>query len=332
MTALAGTGREGRSGPTGRLDYPPHVREAMRHARRLEWWSIGWLASIIAPMGLVAGQSQAMRSAWIEDCLSLLPPILFLVSTSIESRPATRRFPQGFHRTASLAFFASAATLLSLGAFLLWEAASALLAAEHPVIGSFELLGQQVWLGWAMILVLAYSIVPPVILGRMKRRPADILYDKVLVTDAEMNAADWQTGAAGILGIVGIAFGLWWADAAAAALISLSILWDGAGALRTAVAELADGAPRALRSAGLADEALILAERARALGPGTELRLRETGRLITGVLESRDPADAARLIDGMGWRVRDIAWMPLGASRGIGDTAAEAAPPTERET
>jgi len=47
-------------------------------------------------------------------------------------------------------------------------------------------------------------------LARMKTRPAEVLFDKVLVTDAAMNAADWQTGAAGILGIVGNAFGLWW--------------------------------------------------------------------------------------------------------------------------
>jgi divalent metal cation (Fe/Co/Zn/Cd) transporter len=98
-----------------------------------------------------------------------------------------------------------------------------------------------------MILALAYSVVPPVILGRLKARPAEVLWDKVPVTDAEMNRADWQTGVAGILGVLGIAWGLWWADAAAG-LISLSFLNDGAGALRAA-AELVDGAPRELRGA-----------------------------------------------------------------------------------
>lgn len=301
-------GARGRDGDRDRLDVPPRVRDAMRRARRLEWWSIFWLASIIAVMGLVMGQSQAMRTAWVEDCLSLLPPVLFLVTTSLEGRAPTRRFPYGFHRTASLGFFLAAVALFGFGAILLYEAVATLVRQEHPSIGSLRILGQEVWLGWLMILALAYSIVPPVILGHLKQRPAETLSDKELVTDAEMNKADWQTGAAGILGITGVAWGFWWADAAAAGLISLSILWDGVGALRTAVAELVDGAPRALRSSALDDEVLLLVERAKAMG--AQLRLRETGRFITGQLESSDPADLARLTEGMSWRVRGLAWRP----------------------
>lgn len=293
----------------GHLDYPPEVRDALARARRLEWWTLGWLGSIILLMGLVMGGSQAMRTAWIEDCLSLLPPALFLLSTWLEGRPASRRFPYGFHRVSSLAFFASAGALLTLGLLLAWDAASTLAAGERPSIGSWRVGGEEVWQGWAMIAVLLYSVVPPVILGRLKRRPAEILADKVLVTDSEMNKADWQTGLAGVAGILGIAWGLWWADAAAAGLIALSILKDGGEAFRTATAELVDGAPRRLRDARLSDEALLLAERARALGG--RLRLRETGRLITGVLASRDPADLARLREGLGWRVRGLSWEPL---------------------
>lgn len=299
------------SGDGGHLEYPPHVRAALARGRRLEWWSIGWLVSIIAVVGLTAGGSQAMRTAWIEDCLSLLPPALFLVATSLESRRATHRFPYGFHRVASLAFFLAAAALLTLGGVLLWESAAALIRREHPVVGSVLLLGHEVWLGWVMIAALVYSVVPPVILGHLKREPAEALADKVLVTDAEMNKADWQTGLAGIGGIVGIAWGLWWADALAAGLISLSILGDGAGALRRAVAELVDGAPRALRSDDLAPEAREMMDRARALGARIELR--ETGRLITGVVISGDPADLARVAEALGWRVRGLSWRPRDA-------------------
>ncbi|WP_246849479.1 cation transporter [Rubellimicrobium arenae] len=291
-------------------EYPPQVREAMARGRRLEWWSLVWLASVIAIMGLVTGQSQAMRTAWIEDCLSLLPPAFFLLATWFESRAPTHRFPYGFHRTASLAFFAAAAVLLSFGSVLIYGAVATLIRQEHPAIGSLRIAGEEVWLGWLMILALAYSIVPPVILGHLKQRPAELLNDKVLVTDSEMNKADWQTGVAGILGILGIAWGFWWADALAAGLIAVSILWDGVGALRKAVAELVDGAPRDLRSDRIDDEALLLGERARQLG--ARIVLRETGRVITGVLESRDPADLGRITHGLSWRVRDLSWRPLG--------------------
>jgi cobalt-zinc-cadmium efflux system protein len=294
------------------LHVPREVQDAMRRARRLAWWTIAAMASIVVAMAAVSGGSQAMRGALVEDVLSFLPPALFLVAARLERRPASRRFPFGLHRSGSLAFFAAAAALLSMGALLLWDSASSLLRAERPSINTVRLWGHEVWMGWPMLAALAWSVIPPVILGRLKREPAEVLADKVLATDAEMNAADWQTGLAGIAGIVGIAWGLWWADAVAAGLIALSILLDGAGALRTAVAELVDGAPRELRSDRVSPKALELMGMAEALGAG--LRLRETGRFVTGEVVSGDPEDRRRLLEGLDpeadWRLRDLAWRP----------------------
>jgi len=42
-----------------------------------------------------------------------------------------------------------------------------------------------------------------------------------------MNKANWLTAGAAMVGVVGIGFGLWWADAAAAAIIPLDITEDG---------------------------------------------------------------------------------------------------------
>lgn len=67
-----------------------------------------------------------------------------------------------------------------------------------------------------MIAVALASCVAPVILGRIKRRLAEQLHDKVLRADADMNRADWLTGLATAAGVVGIGMGWWWADAAAA--------------------------------------------------------------------------------------------------------------------
>ncbi len=130
-----------------------------------------------------------------------------------------------------------------------------------------RLFGQEIWLGWLMIAALAYSVIPPVILGRMKLPLARRLQDEVLHTDALMQKADWMTGLAGIAGIIGIGLGYWWADAVAAGIISFSILHDGVTSLRIAVAELADGAPRELGSARIEEEAEALEKRLQALYP-----------------------------------------------------------------
>jgi divalent metal cation (Fe/Co/Zn/Cd) transporter len=101
-------------------------------------------------------------------------------------------------------------------------------------------LGQPVWSGWLMIAVMVYTGIPPVLLGRAKMPLAGALHDRVLHADADMNKADWMTAAGGIVGVVGIGLGLWWADAVAALFISGSILRDGVLNLRMAVGALMD--------------------------------------------------------------------------------------------
>ena len=234
--------------------YPPlpaQISQQIARARRLEWWTLFWLVSIIAVMYVVMGSSQAMQAAWIEDMLSLVPPILFLVAARIERRPPNAHYPFGLHRIGTLAFALSAAALTIMGGYLVYDAAITVIWQEHPTIGSIEVLGTEVWMGWVMIAALGYSVVPPVILGRKKLAIAPVIQDKVLHADADMNAADWMTGLAGIVGILGIALGFWWADAAAAGLIGLDVLKDGLRNLRISVAELLDGAPRQLGSAKL---------------------------------------------------------------------------------
>ncbi|WP_108485330.1 cation transporter [Oceaniglobus ichthyenteri] len=261
-------------------DLPDEIKRKLRRAARLEWWSIFWLLTIIVVMYFAMGSSQAMKTAWIEDTLSLLPPILFLLARKFENKPATEQYPFGFHRVGSLAFLLAAGALTAMGGFLLYDATSALILQEHPTIGNVTILGWDVWLGWLMVAALVYSIIPPVILGHMKKPLACAAMDKILYTDADMNAADWKTGLAGIAGIVGIGFGFWWADAAAAGLISFDILRDGLRNLRIAVAELLDGAPRELDSTDVHPIVDTLSAELRKRFPGHDVQVRETGRFV----------------------------------------------------
>lgn len=300
---------------------PPHIVETLRKAERLQWWKIGWTISIVIVMGLAMGQSQTMKTAWVEDLLSLVPSVAFLVAARMERRGReSARFPFGFERVNGLGFFLAAVALAATGALLLWDSAMTLIHAEHATVGSVRLAGHDIWLGWLMLAAQLYALIPPLIIGRKELPLAETLNDKLLHTDALMNKANWMTGAAGIAGIVGLGLGWWWADSVAAAIISIDIIHDGWKALRSSTAELIDGAPRALSSPDLSDEAQALKARLEQCYPGADVRLRETGRLIHaevhGVSSPQEPidprahwpADEQRL-----WRLAQIAFVPLRA-------------------
>lgn len=84
---------------------PPDIRKTLQRAVRLEWWNIFWTVTVVAVMGLVLGQSQTMKTAWIEDTLGLVPPVAFLVAARMERRgKRSRKFPFGFERVNGLGF------------------------------------------------------------------------------------------------------------------------------------------------------------------------------------------------------------------------------------
>ncbi len=294
-----------------RTPYPDSIRETLFAAERLEWMTLFWLALIVLVMGWAMGGSQAFKTAWIEDVLSLMAPASFLIARHFEKKPVSEGFPYGYHRAASLAFFFSSAALFVIGAWLLYDGAMSLIKAEHPTIGSRLYFGMQIWSGWIMIGALVFSVIPPVILGRRKLRLAEKLHDKVLYVDAQTNSADWQTGLASIAGILGIGLGLWWADAAMAILISLSIIKDGYGALKKATISLLDGMPRALDCHDISEEALLLKARLQHDFPGTAVQIRETGRFFRVCVQPEETrilpkSLRERFMPGDDWRLTEV--------------------------
>lgn len=294
---------------------PKEIRNDMREAKRLEWWTLAGITSVAIVMYFAMGGSQAMKTAFLEDLLSLIPAMTFLIAAQLEPKGPTERFPFGFVRVNSLAFLASAVVLTTMGFWLLYDGMTALLKQEHPSIGPVTIFGHTFWMGWLMMAALAYSIVIPTILGRLKKPVAEKLRDKVLHTDAQMQKADWQTGVAGILGLSGIGIGFWWADSAAAALISLSIIFDGVKNIRIASAELLDGTPRKLTDSGLSPEAVRLQARLAGLWPQAQVRVRESGRyMIANVRGIAVPSNIPSLDELMssdpGWRLAELTFTP----------------------
>ena len=296
--------------------YPPHVEAGIARARKLEHWTLAWLVTVVPLMGLVMGSSQAMKTVWIEDMLGFIPPLVFLLSARLERKQPTDAFPFGFDRVNSAAFVVSAVALTLMGLYLLFEAVMTLAGAEHPTVGTMRLLGRDIWMGWPMIAVLLWSTIPSMILGRMKLPVARTINDKVLHTDADMQKADWMTGLAAIVGVIGIGFGLWWADAAAAGLISFGILKDGISGLRASTSELVDGTPRKLEKDEISEEAQLLKDELERLFPGARVRLRETGRVIRAQVAARPPdlpLDLEALWPGSSdrsWRLAQLSFVP----------------------
>lgn len=218
-------------------------KAALHKAKVLEWLTLAALATIIALMAWAMGGSQSMKTAWIEDMLSLIPPSAYLLSSHFRQKPPNVKFPFGYHRATLIAFLTAAVALTGVGILTLLDAILTLIHQEHPSVGGREIMGRFIWSGWIMIAVLIYSAILPVILGHLKHKVAHKLHDKTLLTDAAINRADWMTAVAGCLGVLGIGVGWWWADAVAAAVISLDIIADGWKHLNGAVSDLMDRTP-----------------------------------------------------------------------------------------
>jgi divalent metal cation (Fe/Co/Zn/Cd) transporter len=299
-----------------RKGHPKEIRADMRAARRLEWWNIGWTCTYVAALGLAMGSSQAMKTAWVEDLMGLIPPIVFLVSERYEQRAPNARFHYGYDRVNGLGFLVAAVALAAVGLMLMKDAVVALVSQEHVTVGTVRIMGRDVWLGWFMLAAQAYASIPPWLIGRKELPLAERLRDKLIHTDALMNKANWQTGVAGFIGVAGLGFGLWWMDSAAAIVIAASIIWDGWKALEMAISETADGIPRELGKDELAKDAAGIAKALKAKFPKARILMRETGRYIraevVGAIPPKDfDLDMFEVEDlECRWRLDSIAFRP----------------------
>ncbi|MFP5251492.1 MAG: cation diffusion facilitator family transporter [Actinomycetes bacterium] len=224
----------------GRTELPPAQEQALRKARLVEWLSLGYAAIAITLVGLVMGGSQAMRTAWIEDMLSTVPQLAFLIALAVIRRPPSQKHPYGYHRAMGIGHLVAGVALFAVGATLAFDAISGLASLEHPSIGTVRLFGTTIWLGWLMVGTMLLISAPPVILGIVKMRLAKQLHSKLLHADADMMRADWTTHAGSIVGVLGVGLGIWWLDGAAALFISAGIIWDGVKNTRASVLDLMD--------------------------------------------------------------------------------------------
>lgn len=305
-------------------DLPKEQADALRKAVRIEWLSIAFTTCTVTIVFFVLGNSQAMRTAWIEDILSVIPQVAFLIAMLIVRRPANRKHPYGYHRSMGVGHLVAGVALIIVGGNLVVEAVIGLVRAEHPTIGTVQVFGQTIWQGWLMIVVMALIAAPPVLFGRAKMKLAKTLHNKLLFADADMSKADWSTNVGSIVGVAGIGLGIWWADSAAALFIASSIVWDGVKNTRAAVFDLMDERATTFDQQephpviAEIDEALRALEWVEQAGS----RVRDEGQVLhvesfvvpRGGSITVDQADEAmKAAADLDWKVQDIVLVPVRA-------------------
>jgi cation diffusion facilitator family transporter len=307
-----------------RFEYPPDKQEERTRAAKLSWRSLGLLATTALAVYLTLGQSEAMKTAWIEDLMAMIPPIVILVALRIENRAPSPRFPFGYFRVVSIAFLVTSALLALAGIWLLYDSVTKLVMGERPPMGTMSIFGQSIWSGWAMIGALTYCVAVGILLGRAKQPVAEKLNDKALAADADMNRAGWMSEGAAILGILLIGFGKWWGDAAAAAFISINIVRDGWINLRQVVADLMDESPTKLGGVEMDELPARIRTAAERLSwvEKAAVRLREQGHVIQGevFVVPRGESDLVSRIERaseelarLDWRIHSLTVMPVSA-------------------
>jgi cation diffusion facilitator family transporter len=296
------------------FEFPREQREARQRMIRLCKLSCVLLLSGAVLLFMTVGNSQAMKTAWITDVLTILPPLSLLVATRYELRPPSKRFPYGYLRSTSIAYLITAGTLSLMGMFLFIDSALKLVRREHPSIGSMVLFGREFWAGWAMIAALTYSMCIGIVLGRLKQPVARTLQSKALLADAKSNTAEWMSEGAAIIGLLLVSLGVWWGDAGAALFISFEVIRDGWFSIRLVVGDLMDESP----TTPLDDELESLPMRLRKAAEQIDwveragVRLREHGHGVTGevFLVPRDDGGdgVVERLGQAGQRLRDLDW------------------------
>src|SRR5438270_2687847 len=121
------------------FEYPEEQQRLRQRAKTLSWLSIVLLLSAGTLLFFALGQSEAMKTAWVSDILTAIPPAALLVAMKFELRPPTNRFPYGYTRSISVAFLVTSGMLSLIGLYLLFESLMKLIMQQRPPIGTMEL-------------------------------------------------------------------------------------------------------------------------------------------------------------------------------------------------
>jgi cation diffusion facilitator family transporter len=250
-------------------------------------------------MGVLSGSVGLLGDA-LHNLSDVSTSLVVFVGFRVSKRPATPSNPYGYERAEDIAGLGVALVVWASAAF------AAVVSVHKLTVG-----GRTSRLGIGMAAAVV-GIVGNQVVARYKRRVGTRIQSATLIADAQHSWLDALSSAGALLGLVGVASGLRWADGAAGLLVTGFIAHVGWEITSQLLVHLMDGVDPAV---------LATAEAAALAVPGLDhvhVRARWMGRslviAIDGFVPGATTVDAA---DELGRRVEDAVGRAVPACRAV---------------
>jgi cation diffusion facilitator family transporter len=228
------------------------------------------LTSIVASAGLTIAKalvgfatgSLAILSEAGHSLIDLGATVMTYVAVRISGKPADEEHQYGHGKVEAVSALAETALLFLLSGVVIWEAVKRLIEHEpHLVIANI----------WAFGVILV-SIVVDFLRSRALSHTAQKTSSHALEADALHFSSDLWSSLAVLVGLVGVHFGLQWADSAAALVVAVLVCIAGWRLGRRTIEMLTDVAPpgATAKISGIAGKVhgVVAVERVRARAVG----------------------------------------------------------------
>lgn len=181
----------------------------------------------------VSTGSLAILSEAGHSLIDLGAAIMTYIAVRISGKPADDKHHYGHGKVESVSALGETALLFLLSGIVIWEAVKRLVEHEPHIVEATN---------WAFI-VMAASVVIDFFRARALNRVAKATQSQALEADALHFSSDLWASLAVIGGLVGVSFGIWWADAVAALAVALLVCVAGWRLARRTIETLTDTAP-----------------------------------------------------------------------------------------
>jgi len=199
------------------------------------------LSSIAASAGLTIAKaivgfatgSLAILSEAGHSLIDLGATLMTYAAVRISGKPADAEHQYGHHKFEAISALAETALLFLLSGVVIWEAIKRLLQHEGPIVEA------TIWAFAVVIVSMAIDLVR----SRALSHTAKMTKSQALEADALHFSSDLASSFAVLLGLIGIRFGLVWADSAAALVVAILVCVAGWRLGRRTIDTLTDVAP-----------------------------------------------------------------------------------------
>jgi len=191
------------------------------------------LAILKAVVGVATGSLGILSEAG-HSLIDLGATVMTYAAVRVSGKPADREHQYGHAKFESVSALAETALLFLLSGVVIWEAIKRLVLHEGPAVEATI---------WAFA-VISGSMVVDFFRARALSHTARATKSHALEADALHFSSDLASSFAVLLGLIGIRFGLPWADSAAALVVAVLVCVAGWRLGRRTIDALTDVAPK----------------------------------------------------------------------------------------